>query len=586
MATWRTIGAGIVVSAGVLITGTLTYRYVSGETVAVLCGAANERHWAYATDDPYNPVAKSIPVSTVSVFMVKSTLQDAVTSARTHVVGKSEDRIYWLDPAIELPESGSEIARAAPFWTAYDTLTNQNGGMRTIYRYFQTGPYTNTGYGAKTKLLTLDTRSASTQPFYLRTVSVYTNLTAANELCKIYYPSSGEHGDYVRQWASTESDYYSGLGNWWMSSLSDSISLATNLYVFAPEETLTGSVWSINGWLIRTNILKKTSTVLSALTRSICFTDYAHATNSFSRSFNVTTNTSLADARAGADSVAWTESGDGWVDGGTVAKCIIKVDETVEGTSGGDSPGTNTIITTQFSGLQVKWYGVTFGYPAATAYASGVVSRVRIYAVTSGCMAWPLDCFGMENGYGYYSASFTTNAGWTYSYTVDLMPDGNYYNASFTLGVGSAVSGKTIGLSQHSNFSSPDGGAAINQFSSIVLSDFDTFKLRPDIIKWTLLADVSDPTNAPSFDFVPTQAGTDGPWSVSIQQTAGYDSTGPVGGGWGGGTDFENKRYKWFNQEIKAQFVIIVDWKFAFLNPNVVYSPTDYTPGWATTNAP
>jgi len=211
MANWRTIGAGIVVSAGVVITGTLTYRYVSGENLAALCGAANERHWAYATDDPYNPVTASTPVSTVSVFMVKATLQDAVTSARTHVAGKQSDRIYWLDPSIDLPADGTEIARAAPFWTAYDTLTNQNGGMRTIYRYFQTGPYTNTGYGAKTKLITLDTRSESSQAFSLRTVTEAVNLTAANELCKIYYPSSGEHGDYVRQWASTETTITAAL---------------------------------------------------------------------------------------------------------------------------------------------------------------------------------------------------------------------------------------------------------------------------------------------------------------------------------------------------------------------------------------
>lgn len=584
MATWRHIGAGVVVSAGVLFTGTVTYRYVSGEAVATLCGAANERNWAYATDDPYNPEAVSIPASTVTVFAVKSSLQQAVAAARGHVTGRSADRIYWLDPGIALPDDGAEVARAAPFWTSYDTLTGQNGGMRTIYRYFQTGPYTNTGYGAKTRLITLDTRSESSQPFSLRTVSEQVNLSAANELCSFYYPSTGEHGDYVRQWTSTEGDYYGGLGNWWMAHLSDSVSLATNLYVFTPEETFT-SDWGINGWFIRTNILRKTALVLSDMTRSVCFTDYAYATNRQTRDFNVTTNGSLADAKNAADALAWTDDGAGWSDGRSIAKLFIKVSETDEGTTGGDSPGSLSVTNVQFAGRQTRWYGASLAYPSGSAYASGVVSRVRVFAVASGCMAWPVDCFGDENGYGYYGASFTTNAGWSYSYTVDNMPDGNYYNASYTLGVSSAVTGRTITMSQHSNFSSPDGGAALTPTYGIVLSDFDTFKLRPDIIKWSLLADVSDPTNAPSFDFLPPQTGTDGPWTAVTKQTAGYDSTGPAGGGAGGGTDFYNRRFKWYNQDISLQFVVVVDWKFSMLN-GATNAVAPYTPEWLSTNAP
>lgn len=42
MATWRHIGAGVVVSAGVMI-GTLTYKYVTGQAMAELAGAAWER---------------------------------------------------------------------------------------------------------------------------------------------------------------------------------------------------------------------------------------------------------------------------------------------------------------------------------------------------------------------------------------------------------------------------------------------------------------------------------------------------------------------------------------------------------------
>lgn len=144
MTTWRAYGAGVLVSAGVLITGTLLYdRYPTGETAAELAGAAWERA-VVARHTGTNPPAFWYSVASVDTNVVTNVTAEVTI---THASGSdpvifSPSTLYFSTTNWQVQQAVT-ITRKAP-WVAgtgqYDVKYNGAAEARlAALAYFDPG---------------------------------------------------------------------------------------------------------------------------------------------------------------------------------------------------------------------------------------------------------------------------------------------------------------------------------------------------------------------------------------------------------------------------------------------------------------
>lgn len=148
MANWKTYGAGVVVSAGVMLTGVLWLDrpspYIAAEDLVELTAAVNERITVAYWTGTNNPSFSSNVIT--SFVEWKGLYDDVLVRARAMATNTPADipAILWLDASVPAPQDGDTIAYSDAGWTLQSITTIELDEMvpgqppQLIYNYAQT----------------------------------------------------------------------------------------------------------------------------------------------------------------------------------------------------------------------------------------------------------------------------------------------------------------------------------------------------------------------------------------------------------------------------------------------------------------
>lgn len=547
---------GIFVSAGVTIMGLLWYnggRGVSGESVAEIVAGENERSVAsevraHGADD------FAFASRTVTSAVVWTPLERVLASVKDSVLPFDEvDALeaYWLDDWYTFPADNADVVQYAYTWTS--SSSTDGAGLTTVEWNLSYG-------GGYPHLLTADTRYSSASTLYVRlfdaAVGVHTHVPGVS-----LFRDTGVLTGY-------ESHYWGGVGNWWSYK-----GLGTNLYLWQHVERLQGTnATPYVSHAIQTNSLSDLRTVMSSMTRSMVVVPWSTADEYFGVTNTVrtdidgysaidVTNSTAAQAISAMKAAAVA----GQTQTSVTGAVFNGVDDVLASAdiSGNNHAGTITYdpdppppTNFNYSGASCRFHkslytNLVASYPCRAAFATGLVARVRVYAMASGAVGVPLE------------PTYNTNQTTVTSTTADTTTPPSYDNLNLSTG---------LKLGAHPSLSSMT-------ITPNRINDFRGVPSEPFLWYWTLVSDTGANPTAP----MPFTLGND--FSVAGIANKQFASIRTFTDTAGTDTD-ETRTYYLFDQRVQIDFlVIVVDWNFKHLGATE-YVPEHNTPAWAVTNAP
>lgn len=638
MAVWRAYGiGGVMVSAGVLITGLLWHERVSvvvrGEDAAETNAGYVEHRVAYLTGtnlisgSATNPVYISSHITIADIARplegMRAMMKGVYGDVDNSPINDGLDAVYWLDDEMVFASTNGLIGA----WDYGFRETYVTNGMYLLDGSTYVGSRTGMAYSPTNALidfafLTTDCYSTATNtpassnlqytiqfaPEVFSGGVPITNAYSVPSAALAFheYPSVDYSLSTNRLlWGGTNNlwthDGYHSNSVWQYESLD---LIVTNLYgttnvynYFITTNKLNDAKKIAN--LLKTTVMYRavTNRVASAGTRAIS-TVYDEA--SHNASDGDTFDEMAAGITAGACTVTTgtVEEAYSFLAGlaSTLARAsYYAVSETTSKVymNGYPENGGSLVDTLTYPGytggwIEMKAYcqlfeNVILDYPSAYAVTNGYVSRVRVYAVTRYSDPWGL-CTPADytNTVGQYTYVWDGNG-------VQDFTDPSYFSDK-DLGTGLALSYRTL----------PAGYDYVTR-NGAQYSYIPTSRIVGDLV-----LDVSNPSSvtnfaftfgtsalAPSaFDWWQEVSFSEGitrrfAWTGDMEVWNGEEWITMTGDWW----TIETSTAEWMEKKTEQvlsipYFLVVVDWNWKHLNDANPYVPTPYTPEWARTNSP
>lgn len=558
MATWNTYG-WVKISAGIAVIGSLWFarddRFMRGEDIAGINNGVIQRLYAMQ----FGAGEDLTGVYTQGVFMARADLQYARDQLRAMAFGSGDKgggmSVHWLDPAWDGEvESDGGFIRV----TQYNTTIFAHHTALTPTTY---GDTRRTYYSSNVvHEITAATQTLNTRSDGAGNGSYYMDIGAADSVAKTYFPTISR--GVVNPPSVSDSitfEAWSGEDNWWKYAMT------TNTpYMFPSAEYVAGGELKASVFR-RRDYLDEIYLLQTNMTRTIAFlpawgSTYTNAATTGTRYFASYAKTESKADDTGYDSLTifstttrnamaaiLATNTSATVYGFPHFGLIAEVDADYHAwTAPGSGGATKSRYDVEGEITLRKYTGIVLPYPSSEAIATGLVSRIRVYALygaTPDAVISDFTVFPVATGFSVTTPSVAGLPGGTVP-ARDLGLDG---------GVNWPLTGATGGPTGGNLTVSAEG--YVDVWGGMTGSDVDFFVPigRPLL---TRIKDVSNPTTRPSINI---GEGI----NLAIlrrrqRQIYGYTVTGD-------GTRSHEQVRSRYRLYVRG-FVVIVDWTFPLVD--------------------